>query len=227
MLNFTGVNKDLEPQELQSIVRQGTHLVIQSYDLMMEGPFFDYCHGLYEKYNIDSVIAINSGPDNTFHPSIQTFWPDMVTLGDPKQEWVGQLEKLWGLGRTPGELVKLLRYQMLFKAGELVYHKYQPVKDHWQGLRQNRDAVRRMMQSDVSRIYETWHPPTPTMGMHWANIFMKLRRQDEGSMWERALTWGFANGLQDPRFVNFLLFYDLWPNKDLEDRLKGMAPSNT
>jgi len=221
MLNFTGVNKDLEPQELRSIIKQGTHLVIQSHDLLLERPFFGYCHELYEKYNIDSIIAINSGLDSTFHPSIQTFWPEMVTLGDAKREWVDQLKELWGLERTPGELVRLLRYQMLFKDGELVYHKHQPVKNHWQEFHQNRDAVRRMMHNG------TMHPPSSTTGQHyyWAKFFKKLRRQDEGSLWERELTWGWSpRTTTDREIVAFLFFYDLWPNKELEDRLTELAP---
>jgi len=213
MLNFKGINRDLEQQELQSIVGQGTHLVVQSHDLMTERDFFDHCWDITKRHNLDSMVVVNSSQSNIFHPAVQTFWPDIVTLGDKDLEFLSQLQQQWQLTRTPHELIKLLRYQILFKDGEVVYYKHQPVQDHWHRLYNNKEAMKTM--------FNKW-------GTHYVKKFMGFRRYDQGSMWEREVTWGWsgptAHGKQmAPAFIKWLMFYDLWHNKELEDTIKKVS----
>ena len=224
MLNFTGINTDLKQQDLQTTIKKGTHLVIHSYDLRMDRPFFNYCHKLHNEHNLDGIVAISSKPDNTFHPGINTYWPDMVTLGDTKQEWAGKLKQLWKLERTPEELIKLLSYQMLFKDGELIYSKHQPVKDHYQELLQNKDAMRRMINDDLEGSQWGDNGKGSARGKHHAKIFKNLRQQDEGSLWELPIWFGEQSKGPEGHgpgngFINFLFYYHLWPNKELEEHL--------
>jgi len=198
--------------------------------MRLDRPFFNYCYKLYEKYNLDSIIAINSRPDNTFHPGIRTFWPNMVTLGDTKQEFVGQLKALWNLERTPEELIKLLRYQMLFKDGKLVYSKNQPVKNHYHELLQNKDAMLRMIKDDVEGSQWGDEGKGRVRGIHHAKIFKTISKQDEGSLWELPIWFGeLSKGAEGEGpgngFIEFLYFYHLWPNKELEDHLIKLMPT--
>ena len=210
MINFEGIDSNLEPIDTKDIISKGITLMVHSAtDLVFEHTFLEYCNKLQKDYNIDRVLVVNSAGSNLFHPHIQTYWPNFITVGDPELQHIIKLKKLWDLPRTPEELVKVLRYQILLKDGDVINSWRQPVTDHWSSFMKNKKAMMQFI-------------------LEWKVYGAKfIREQEKGSgknIWERVANWKSTPNTEGIHLgiIKFLYYYNLLPNKQLEETLKSI-----
>ena len=214
MLDFKGIDKNLHTINAKEIIGKGTCLVILYSDGKMEYPLQEYCEQLRQRYQI-TVAVVSSHNNHIVHPYVSTFWPEFVTLGNPDLQFITDLKHTLKLSRTPEELKKLLRCQLLFHEGQLIYSNHQPVDNHHKNLLADKQAMK--------TVINKW-------GLHHAKYIMnQMDRTDQNLVWEPATDWQQATssgdyyGKQtDQMIVRYLYFYKLIPNPELENALQKL-----
>ena len=213
MLNFEGIDKNLNTVNIKDVIGLDTCLVIPFNDPKLEYPLQEYSEQLRKRFGIRIVII--GTQNNLVHPTVSSFWPDFVTVSTSGLEFIQQIKHELNLPRPTNELKKLIKCQLLFDQGKLIYSSHQPVQNHHANLLANKAAMK--------TVINTW-------GLHYAKFIMnQMDRSDQNFLWEPATN--FQQASSDPdyygkkinmMFVRYLHSYSLVPNTDLERILKKL-----
>jgi len=213
MLDFEGIDKNLNTVNLKDVIGLDTCLVIPFHDHKLEYPIQEYSDQLRQHFGI-RIVVIGS-QDNLVHPTMASFWPDFVTVSTSGLQFIEQIKQQLNLPRTTGELKKIIKCQLLFDQGKLIYSNYQPVQNYHANLLANKAAMKTVINS--------W-------GLNYAQFIMNtMDRSDQNFIWEPATN--FMQASSDPEyygknmsmmFVRYLHSYKLVPNTDLEKILEDL-----
>ena len=213
MLDFEGIDKNLNTINVKDLIGQDTCLVIPFHDHKLEYPIQEYSDQLRQRFGI-RIVVIGS-QDNLVHPTMASFWPDFVTVSTSGLEFIEQVKHELNLPRPTDELKKIIKCQLLFDQGKLIHSSHQPVQNYHANLLANKTAMKTVINS--------W-------GLHYAKFIMnQMDRSDQNFLWEPATN--FQQASSDPdyygkkinmMFVRYLHSYSLVPNTDLEHILKNL-----
>ena len=213
MLNFEGIDKNLNTVNVKDVIGLDTCLVIPFHDPKLEYPLQEYSEQLRKRFDIRIVII--GTQNNLVHPTVSSFWPDFVTVSTSGLEFIEQTKHELNLPRSTDELKKLIKCQLLFNQGKLIHSSYQPVQNHYEHLLADKAAMK--------TVINTW-------GLHYAKFIMNdMNQSDQNFLWEPATN--FQQASSDPdyygkkismMFVRFLHSYKLVPNPHLENILEKL-----
>ena len=213
MLNFEGIDKNLNTVNIKDVIGLDTCLVIPFNDPKLEYPLQEYSEQLRKRFGIRIVII--GTQNNLVHPTVSSFWPDFVTVSTSGLEFIQQIKHELNLPRPTNELKKLIKCQLLFDQGKLIYSSHQPVQNHHANLLANKAAMK--------TVINTW-------GLHYAKFIMNdMDKSDQNFLWEPVTN--FQQASSDPdyygkkismMFVRYLHSYSLVPNTDLEQILEKL-----
>ena len=213
MLNFEGIDKNLNIVNVKDVIGLDTCLVIPFHDPKLEYPLQEYSEQLRKRFDIRIVII--GTQNNLLHPTVSSFWPDFVTVSTSGLEFIEQTKHELNLPRSTDELKKLIKCQLLFNQGKLIHSSHQPVQNHYEHLLADKAAMK--------TVINTW-------GLHYAKFIMNdMNQSDQNFLWEPATN--FQQASSDPdyygkkismMFVRFLHSYKLVPNPHLENILEKL-----
>ena len=185
----------------RDIVATGTVIVSHAVDPLGELPYYKYLRDLGHR-----TVLITSKDNPILHMMSDSHELGAETYTDPSRHLITDLRQRWQLRPTVDQLVRLLRFQMLYIDGRLVQHWLQPVEDQWRAFLADRESFKRFQRKFGS------------FGVKW------LRDQDK----DNHLLWSSYNQLTAySRMMTapsagidlFLKFYRLMPNTQLEKML--------
>lgn len=152
--------------------------------------YIEYLKELETTHNIKVILLLSSGGLITL-PRLELLFPGTIVYDKDKQ-FVTQLAEQQHKTNTIDWLSKLWSYQALFNNGELVALYEQPTENH----------VRNLIKTKNPEILEM-------VKLHWKNL-------DENKHFSRLQLTKEENRVD---FGRTIFYYNLWPNKKLEQYL--------
>lgn len=114
--------------EFDSVVREGTTLLLYSPHIMNDFMFRRYCDTF--KQNLDRIVMISS-LNHQVHVFGKTFHPEWITLSDLNYEWIKPVHDRIDSSVSLEHCVTHLRLQQLWRHGKLVGEWWQPLSNQW------------------------------------------------------------------------------------------------
>ncbi len=207
MIDFQGIDFDLQPKKLSELIQHGLTLIVSTTNTHVEIEYLRYIKQLQDKYKLQ-VILIDATGDQIFHLITKQYLPTFITLSDKEQQWLKQLAEMQNITKSTKELSRIWRYQVLVKDGQFVKLWDQPVENHMENFLKNREAVKTFIKAK---------------GVFGLEKFKNMRSNDK-SFWEPTTEAGTFSG-SDYFTLKSLYYYNIWPNLDLE--AKCLDPDTT
>lgn len=170
--------------------------------------YFKYMDGLLNSPGLDEVIIINSTKDILFHRIVESYWPNITSVGDSSQNYIRSLIKTRNNTLPVDQLIRYWVFQHALYDGKSVGFWEEPLSNRWAHLLKDKNALQRIAKHGS-----------------WAmKLLQKLyKNQHRTDIWETACI-NFLGVSRDgyklvgdlgPEFFYFRLFH----NKELESTL--------
>ena len=196
------LNSTFDEVDFHSLVGDGRVLCVNISHIQNDLYHLEYLYPFLEK-GLDKILAISSRFD-IHHPTINSYFPNIITLSDPNFLWIDSVRKRNSFQTTNRALSKKLKCQQVWCEGKQTHFFYQPYEN------QLEDFIKLEKYKSFKRF--------GTKGVNWLKKQTKVELEQFFD-WETEFQTNCDVLNSDYSFIdylNLLQWYKLVPNKDLE-----------
>jgi len=203
MLDFDITDSNHQKRRFLDVIGVDTVIVSHAVDPLAELPYYQYLNSLGSR-----VVLIISKENPLIHIMMETHGLSLDTYTDHERSLLTHLKEKWSLKPDTSDLVRQLRFQILFVKGQMYNYWMQPCSEQWKHFMSDREA------------FKKFHNQFGTFGVQW------LREQDKTKhdLWCMPSQRAYGRHLYTPSgdIDLFMKLYHLMPNRQLETELNNI-----